>query len=263
MMGLAHGTIGWADVAVPDVDAGAAFYTQLFGWEVTAAESDSFPYSMFTLDGKVVAGMGELGPEQIEAGQPPMWSSYVIVDDVDATFAKAVELGATPIMEPMDVMDAGRMFFIMDPVGAAVGFWQSGTHDGAEVFNVPNAMSWNEIASRNLDGAVAFYSELLGWDAETMDFDGFPYTMFKVSGRSNGGAYDMSGMMPDEVPAHWLAWFVVNGCEEASSTVAELGGSILRAPEASGMGVSAVVSDPFGATFGIIAANQVDGQPPR
>ena len=262
-MGLAHGTIGWADVAVPDTAAGAAFYGQLFGWEAVAGESDSFPYSMFTLDGKVVAGMGELGAGQIEAGQPPAWSSYVIVDDVDATFAKAIELGATPIMEPMDVLDAGRMFFIIDPVGAAVGFWQSGTHDGAEVFNVPSAMTWNEIASRDLDGAVSFYSELLGWKADAMDFDGFAYTMFKVGDRSNAGAYDMSGMMPDEVPAHWLTWFVVDDCEASAATVAELGGSVIRPPETSEMGVSAVVSDPFGATFGIIAANQVDGQPPR
>jgi len=218
---------------------------------------------MFTLDGKVVAGMGELGDEQIEAGQPSAWSSYVIVDDADATFARAMELGATPVVEPMDVMDAGRMFFIIDPVGAAVGFWQSGTHDGAEVFNVPNAMTWNEIASRDLNGAVSFYSDLLGWDAEAMDFEGFPYTMFTVGDRSNAGAYDMSEMMPDEVPAHWIAWFVVDDCEASTATVAELGGSVIRPAETSGMGVSAVVSDPFGATFGIIAANQVDGQPPR
>ncbi len=262
-MGLSHGTIGWADVAVPDMTAGATFYTKLFGWEVEMSESDSFPYSMFRLDGNAVAGMGELSPDQVEAGQPPAWSSYVIVDDVDTTFTRAVELGATPIMEPMDVVDAGRMFFIIDPVGAAVGFWQSGSHDGAEVFNVPGAMTWNEIASRDLDGAISFYSELLGWDAETMDFDGFPYTMFKVGDRANGGTYDMSGMMPDEVPAHWLAWFVVDDCHEAAARVTELGGSVLRAPEASGMGVSAIVADPFGATFGIIAANQVDGQPPR
>jgi hypothetical protein len=262
-MGLANGTVGWADVAVPDMTAGAAFYTGLFGWEVEMAESDSFPYSMFSLDGKLVAGMGELGPEQVDAGQPPAWSSYVIVDDVDATFARALELGATPIVEPMDVMDAGRMFFVVDPVGAAVGFWQSGSHDGAEVFNVPSAMTWNEIASRDLDAAVGFYSELLGWQAEAMDFDGFPYTMFKLGDRANGGTYDMSGMMPDEVPAHWLTWFVVDDCASAAATVTELGGSVVRAPDSSAMGVSAVVADPFGATFGIITANQVDGQPPR
>jgi predicted enzyme related to lactoylglutathione lyase len=262
-MGLAHGTIGWADVAVPDMTAGATFYERLFGWDTRVGESESFPYAMFTKDDKVVAGMGGLAAEQIEAGQPPVWSSYVIVDDADATFAKAVELGATPIMEPMDVLDAGRMFFVIDPVGAAIGFWQSGAHDGAEVFNEPNTMSWNEIASRDLDAAVSFYSDLLGWDAEVMNFDGFPYTMLKVRDRANGGAYDMTGMVPDEVPAHWLTWFIVEDCATAAATVTELGGTVQRPPEKSGVGISAVVSDPFGATFGIIESEQVDGQPPR
>lgn len=262
-MGLAHGTIGWADVAVPDMAAAETFYAGLFGWEAQPGESESFPYTMFANDGKLIAGMGALSPEQVEAGQPPTWSSYVIVDDVDATFAKAIELGASPIMEPMDIMDAGRMFFIVDPVGATIGFWQSGTHDGAEVFNEPNTMSWNEIASRDVDTAVAFYTELLGWNAEPMDFDGFPYTVLKVGDRSNGGAYDMSGFLPDEIPAHWLVWFIVEDCAKAASTAVELGGTVQRAPEENGIGISAVVSDPFGAAFGIIQTTQVDGQPSR
>jgi len=262
-MGLAHGTIGWADVAVPDIVAGAAFYKALFGWETQGSESDSFPYSMFTKDGKVVAGMGGLGPEQIEAGQPAVWSSYIIVDDADATFAKAVELGAVPIMEPMDVLDAGRMFFVLDPVGAAVGFWQSGTHDGAEVFNKPNTMTWNEIASRDVDAAVSFYSDLVGWSADASDFDGFAYTVLKVGERTTGGAYDMTGFAPDEVPAHWLSWFGVEDCTAAAATVSEHGGSVVRPPEKSSVGVSAVVTDPFGAAFGIIEAAQYDDQPQR
>jgi predicted enzyme related to lactoylglutathione lyase len=262
-MGLAHGTIGWADVAVPDMAAGAAFYKGLFGWEVEAGGSDSMPYSMFTKGGQAVAGMGSITAEQIKGGQPPTWSSYIIVDDADVTFAKAVELGATPIMEPMDVMDAGRMFFIIDPVGAAVGFWQSGEHDGAQVFNEPGTMTWNEIASRDLSAAVSFYVELLGWSAEAMDFDGFPYTSLRVGGRMNGGAYDMSELAPDEVPAHWLTWFAVDDCAAAASTVSKLGGTVIRPPETSGIGTSAVAADPFGATFGIIQANQSDEQPPR
>jgi hypothetical protein len=262
-MGLAHGTIGWADVAVPDTAAGAAFYEGLFGWEAQPGESESFPYTMFAKDGKVVAGMGVLSPDQIEARQPPAWSTYVIVDDADAVFARALELGATPIMEPMDVMDAGRMFFIVDPVGATIGFWQSGTHDGAEIFNEPHTMTWNEIASRDVDSAVTFYTELLGWKVEAMDFDGFPYTLLKVGDRSNGGAYDMSGLLPDEIPAHWLTWFIVEDCAASAQMVTALGGAVQREPQESGIGISAVVSDPFGATFGIIQAAQVDGQPPR
>jgi hypothetical protein len=218
---------------------------------------------MFTKDGKVVAGMGGLDPEQIEAGQTAVWSSYIIVDDVDATFAKAVELGATPIMEPMDVFDAGRMFFVIDPVGAAVGFWQSGTHDGAEVFNEPNTMTWNEIASRDVDAAVSFYGDLVGWNAEASEFDGFAYTVLKIGERTTAGAYDLTGFAPDETPAHWLSWFGVEDCASAAATATELGGSVLRPPEKSSVGISAVVTDPFGAVFGIIEAAQYDDQPPR
>jgi predicted enzyme related to lactoylglutathione lyase len=86
-MGLAHGTICRADVAVPEMAAGAAYYKGLFCWEVEAGGSDSMPYSMFTKGGQAVAGMGSITAEQIKGGQPPAWSSYIIVDDADVTFA--------------------------------------------------------------------------------------------------------------------------------------------------------------------------------
>jgi predicted enzyme related to lactoylglutathione lyase len=183
-MGLVHGTIGWTDVASPDTAVAEAFYNELFGWEADTNPSESMPYTMFTRDGKLVAGMGPLSAEQQEAGQPPAWSTYVIVDDVDATFDQAKALGATVLMEPMQIMDAGRMFFVIDPVGAAIGFWQSGTHDGAELFNVPSTMTWNDLGCRNVDAAVDFYTELLGWSTSTMKMgDESTYTMFRLWAR--------------------------------------------------------------------------------
>ncbi len=35
------------------------------------------------------------------------------------------------MMPPMDVMEFGRMAIFVDPVGAAFGVWQPGTHKGA------------------------------------------------------------------------------------------------------------------------------------
>lgn len=263
-MGLAHGILGWTDVAVPDMDTGAAFYGTVFGWEAEDGDGGgSMPYRMFTLDGRAVAGMGPLSPEQAEAGQPPAWSTYVIVDDADAIYARAVELGATPLMECMDILDAGRMFFMIDPVGAAVGVWQSGHHDGAEIFNVPGALSWNELLCRDVDTARSFYTELLGWESETGEFDGFSYTMFKNAGRTNGGLMDLSGTGQDDVPAHWLSWFLVADCDETAAKVLDAGGSVLRDPTTDGVGRTSLVADPFGAVFGIIATDQNDGQPPR
>ncbi len=262
-MGLAHGTVGWADVAVPDTAAGEAFYTALFGWEAQTTADEKMPYTMFTKDGKVVAGMGPLSPLQQAGGQPPVWTPYIIVDDIDATFAKAKDLGAQVLMEPMQILDAGSMFFILDPVGAAIGFWQSGTHDGAEVFNEVNTMTWNDLGCRDVDAAKAFYQDLLGWGSEETDMGGSAYTLFKVGDRVNGGTWDISGQLPDEIPAHWLTWFRVDNAHDAAGKATELGGSVMKEPGESPFGVSAILSDPAGAVFAIIETDQAEGQPNR
>jgi hypothetical protein len=263
-MGLAHGTVGWADVAVPDMDAGETFYCSLFGWESIEGDGgDAMPYRMFAVDGQVVAGMGLLSQDQSEAGQPPVWSSYIVVDDADAVYARAVELGAMPVMEVMDILDAGRMFFMIDPVGAAIGVWQSGSHDGAAIFNVPNAMTWNELMCRDVDTARSFYADLLGWEMHTADFGGVAYTMMQNRGRANAGLMDMSAFMPDEIPSHWVTWFLVDDCDAVAAKASELGGAVLREPSDDGAGRSALVADPFGASFGIIASENSDGQPAR
>jgi len=263
-VGLAHGTIGWTDVAAPDTDIAEAFYNGVFGWASQTTEDESMPYTMFTKGGKIVAGMGPLSPEQRAAGQPPMWSTYIIVDDIDATFARAKDLGATVIMEPMQIMDAGSMFFVIDPVGAAIGFWQSGTHDGAELFNVPDTMVWNDLGCRDVEAAKAFYSALVGWSTSETDMgNGQTYTVFSVGDRGNGGTWDISAVMPDEVPAHWLTWFNVDDTDATAARVTELGGTVVQPPRDSPEGRIAIVTDPAGATFAIIAETRADGQPPR
>lgn len=264
-MGLAHGTHGWTDVAVPDMDAGAAFYGAVFGWDSIEGDAgESMPYRMFSIDGDVVAGMGPLTPDQVEAGQPPAWSSYIIVDDVDAIHARAVELGAMPLMEPMQIMDSGRMSFVLDPVGAAVGFWQPGSHGGADVFNVPGALSWNELATTDVDAAKAFYTELLGWEASPTDMDGLgTYWTFSNAGRMNAGSYDMTGTLPEGTPSHWMPYFRVDDCDATADVAQEHGGTVLVEPTDFSMGRMAVLRDPFGAAFSIMSGDQFDEQPPR
>jgi uncharacterized protein len=254
-MGYPNGLFGWADVAVPDIDRAGTFYGKLFGWEaVEPPAGDSMPYTMFTLDGQTVAGMGQLRPEDLEAGRPPVWSSYIIVDDVDAVAAKAKQLGATLVMEPMEIPEEGKMFFAIDPVGAAIGFWQAGTHGGAGVFNVAGAMTWNELACRDVEAAKAFYAELLGWGIEVQDHDGFIYTVVSVGDRSNGGIYDATAMLPDGIPAHWFVWFAVKSVDETADLARSLGATIEREPWDTTFGRMAVISDPQGPTFGVVKA---------
>ena len=51
-------------------------------------------------------------------GAPSFWASYFAVTDADATFAKAVKLGAKAMMSPTDIPNVGRFAWLQDPQGA-------------------------------------------------------------------------------------------------------------------------------------------------
>src|SRR5919112_369488 len=106
------GTPSWADLSSLDVDASAGFYGELFGWEARDAGAG---YRIFTLAGDDVAG---LGPAQ--EGQPPHWTTYVTVTDADETRAKVEEAGGQTVVEPIDVMTAGRMALFADGADGAL-----------------------------------------------------------------------------------------------------------------------------------------------
>lgn len=67
----------------------------------------------------MTAGLFKMDPQLLEQQIPPHWNCYIATDDVDATSARAEELGATIIMAPMDVEQVGRFGTIIDPQGAA------------------------------------------------------------------------------------------------------------------------------------------------
>ena len=118
------GSISWVELATADVATATKFYKDVFGWGTeTAPMSSGGEYTLFTLGEDQVAGgydKTNVLPDEV----PPHWLVYFEVDDIDATVAKARELGA----EASDVMDvemAGRFSVINDPQGAVFGAIQS------------------------------------------------------------------------------------------------------------------------------------------
>ncbi len=247
----APGTPCWVDLGTPDIEGAAEFYGSLFGWSVEEGENSEQTggYRQATLRGKPVAGVMPL----MQEGQPPAWSTYVSVQDADAIAAKVREAGGNVLAEPMDVMDLGRMAIFADPTGAVFGIWQPGTFVGAEVVNEASALVWNELNTRDTEAARAFYSAVFGWGFEDMEIDdGSTYTALKVGEDTVGGMLDMTGRVPDEVPAHWLAYFAVDDADASMEKAKDLGGSVAFGPADIVAGRIAVASDPFGAVFAVI-----------
>jgi len=243
------GTPSWVDVSAKDVKATAGFYTGLFGWEFNDAGPDAGGYGMFSVGGKLVAG---IGPIQME-GQPSVWTTYVSTDNADDAVARMTAAGGTVFVPPMDVMEAGRMAVLADPTGAVIALWQPNQMKGADVVNDPGPFCWNELMTRDTESASAFYEKAFGWKADTAAFGDTTYTQFKLNDRSIAGMMPMGDNFPAEVPANWLVYFTVADCDAAVAAAQKAGGNVATPAMDIEIGRFAVLTDPNGAVFAVIA----------
>ena len=254
MTTYAPGTPCWVDLGSPDIDASVSFYGELLGWDVPESENaeETGGYRIASQRGKSAAGMMPL----MQEGQPPAWTTYMSVADADATAEKVKSAGGQVIVEPMDVMDLGRMAVFSDPTGAVFGVWQPGSFAGAELVNEPNTYSWNELNTRDPDAAKAFYAAVFGWGVREMDMgEGGTYAMWRLPDAdedddSVGGMLDMRGRVPDEVPSHWLTYFTVEDRDATAAKAKEMGAEEMMSMDME-MGKLAILRDPQGAAFGV------------
>jgi len=113
----AEGVFVWDELGTTDVAGAERFYSEVFGWTTNDMGPDYGGYKIFRSGETDIGGVMTLPDESMPAG----WQPYVAVEDVDATTAKATKLGASALMEPMDVPKVGRIAVIRDPQGAVFG----------------------------------------------------------------------------------------------------------------------------------------------
>ncbi len=268
--GYIPGVPCWIDTSQPDPQAAVDFYSGLFGWEfedVMPPGSEGQYFSARIRGGDVAAVSSQ--PE----GAPPaaMWNTYIWVDSADETASRVRDAGGSVVMEPFDVMDAGRMAVFADPEGAVFSVWQANEHRGARIVNEHGSLNFNDLNTRDAEGAKSFYGSVFGW--ETLVLDG-GFQMWTLPGyaeyleRDNpdlrkqaaeAGAPD--GFMdvvaslipiPDEqpdTPAHWGVTFAVDDADAIATKATELGGTVILPPMDAPWVRMTVIADPQGAMF--------------
>jgi uncharacterized protein len=247
-----QGTPNWVDLQTTDQSAAKQFYSSLLGWSY---DDNPMPggggvYAMATVNGETVAAIAPMPPGAPE-GRPPMWNTYIAVDDVDAAVDKVPAAGGQVLMPAFDIGDAGRMSFVADPTGAVVGLWQANQHIGATLVSETGAVIWNELTTDKPDLALAFYEAAVGLNHSTVEMaPGQNYRLLKAGGTDVGGC--MEPQMPG-VPNHWHVYFAVDDADVAASKAAGEGGQVLVEPfDIPSVGRSAVLSDPQGAVFSVL-----------
>jgi uncharacterized protein len=244
------GTPMWVDLGTSDLAGAVQFYGQLFGWQAEDQGEQFGHYTFFRQDGKMVGGVGPLmSPEQ-----PVAWSTVVCTRDVAATANTVREAGGQILAGPMEIMGQGTMAVCADPAGGAFCAWESGEgNKGAELVNAPNSFCWNELATRDLEGAKTFYPRVFGWGIKSNPMpQGGEYVEWQVEGRSVAGAMAMGDHYPPQVPPHWLVYFAVADTDATASKVQSLGGNVVSPPMDIPQGRFAVLTDPQGGAFAVI-----------
>jgi predicted enzyme related to lactoylglutathione lyase len=268
--GYIPGVPCWIDTSQPDPDAAVDFYRGLFGWEFEDVMPSGAPgkYFMARIRGGDVAAVGSI-PEALP--QVATWNTYVWVDSADETASKVVDGGGSVVMEPFDIMDSGRMAVFTDPEGAVICAWQAKEHKGARIVNEHGSLNFNDLHTRDVEGAKAFYGSVFGW--QTLALEG-GFEMWTLQGygdlleRDNPGwrkglaelgapegfADAVASLQPigddqPDTPAHWGVTFAVDDADVIAERATELGGKVLAPPLDAPWVRLTVIADPQGATF--------------
>jgi uncharacterized protein len=265
----------WVDSTQPNPQAAAEFYGGVFGWEFEDRMPTDAPgeYLVAQLRGQDVAAIGSQ-----PAGTPPTatWNTYVWVESADDTAAKARDAGGSVLMEPFDVLDAGRMAVLADREGAAFCVWEAKEHRGAQVVNEPGSWNWSDLTTRNPEAARAFYGAVFGWETDAVDPDSGAMVRLPGYGdfleRRDPGLRDRlaeyqapegfgdavawlspatnEGPGGDSAP-HWGVTFTVDDADATAERARELGGDVAVPPFDAPWVRLAVLSDPQGALFSV------------
>lgn len=243
----------WAELAVPDLEAGRRFYGELLGWRWQVGPEETGFYSEGLLGGRRAAALSGVLPD----GAAPAWLTFLASSDVRVDADRATAAGATVLAGPMDVMDFGSMAVLADPTGAALALWQAGTSIGAEVVNEPGAMIWNEHLSTRSGDARAFYRDAFGYGLQDISAEGFDYATLQVDGRDVGGI----GGGPHWPQASWAVYFAVPDTDAAAAAAVRLGGAVVAEPEDTPYGRLAEVTGPFGEHLWLMSTAEPSSAP--
>ena len=142
------------------------------------------------------------------------------------------------------------MAIFLDPTGGYIAIWEPRRRAGADKVGAPVSLGWVELRSRDLGRAAEFYAAIFGWEARESD----GYTRFHLGGAPVAGALPLGPEVPEEIPAHWMAYFSVADVDAIAARAAELGAVTHHPPTDMGeAGRFAVLGDPQGAPFAVLA----------
>lgn len=245
------GLFVWYEHLTKDAKATIAFYSDVVGWKTQPFEQGG-DYVMWVGSQGPLGGVMKLPEEAAKMGMPPHWMAHVLVDDVDATAARAKKLGGKVHKEPTDIPTVGRFAVLGDPQGASISVFKPNEPMTLHDVSKEGEFCWNELLTSDSAAAFRFYSELLGWKIlEEMDMGSMgKYRIFGVGDKRLGGMMTTPKDAP--TPPMWLYYTETKDLDAALKRATTKGAKVMNGPmDVPGGGRIAQLTDPQGAAFAL------------
>jgi len=117
------------EIHASDPEKSIAFYQTLFGWRFERYPVPGVYYGVITGDEKTPGINGGLiqrmGPPPADGSPVNAWTVTVDVTNIDATFARALELGGREALPKMAIPHVGYVAYIKDVDGNIIGLHQN------------------------------------------------------------------------------------------------------------------------------------------
>ena len=110
---------------------------------------------------------------------------------------------------------------------------------------------WFEFYAEEIDGALAFYTEVVGWKTRSEQMPQGPYQLLLAGEAAVGGVMPLPPEAKQAgVPAHWLGYIATDDVDQTTVEAKSLGGAVIMEPfDVEGVGRIAILTDPQGAAF--------------
>ena len=247
----AAGEIYWFSLLSEDAPAAIGFYSELFGWEITAGPTGGY---MALRDGVPFAGINQI-EDRIPNESESLWLAAITVDDVGRALETARGLGATVHENVRRLEGWGTYALIQDPQGAPVSLvTPERVLGGTQGYS---GWRWAELWTHDTDAARDFYTAVVGYQIEDLPLGEQGYTALVADGTRIGGLMKLP--QPDVAP-RWAPYVGVTDLRGILVRVWQLRGQVLREPaeidfEAAGENRVALIADPTG---GVLFLYQLD-----
>jgi len=233
-----------SDLLTEDAVTAAAFYGELFGWDVEKVREDSYAIHH---QGRLIASVSKIDGADPEVNES-FWVVGIAVADLDKAVNAASRLGGD-IRESVTAVEGyGRFAVIADPQGAPVMLIEEGSKPIGGTTG-PGSWVWAELWTDDIDAAANFYAKVIGYAQSEVERRDEKYRVFKFGEEIRAGLVKIPAELENLEPG-WAAYVGVENLAKTLTRVSELGGRVIFASEDNPVrGAVALIADPSGAVL--------------